>query len=161
MVPTTASRTPLRARPIRASSRPNKPTWSGGRSRRVVSFRGRVDAFWEAYEQWADTHLTVSQPAPRRLRKGAPDESPRRNRPGDRNPFRPAGTGGRGLGSRGDGGAATGSAPGRASAGTTAERRHFRSCRVGIALLLRRTGPVSPPPREETWESVLGPMRLR
>ena len=36
-----------------------------------------------------------------------------------------------------------------ARAGTTAECRHQRSCRPGVALLLRRIGPVSWPSRED------------
>ena len=45
--------------------------------------------------------------------------------------------------------AAAGSAASRASVGTTAECRHFRSCGAGTALLLRRPGPVSRPSRED------------
>ena len=61
---------------------------------------------------------------PRRmLKKGAPREPPKRNRPGNRNALRPTSRPRTGFRSPGDGGAAAGFTAGRASTGTTAERR--------------------------------------
>ena len=153
-VHTTASRMLWRARPIRAFSLRNRPNWPVGRSMLVASFV----AVWMHYGRHANSGLTtnwrMSQPPPERLKKGAPNEPPGRNRPGDRSLLRWSGDRGSGFRSRGNGGAATGSAASRASAGTTAERRHVRSCRTGTGLLLWSTGPVSGPTREDILKRV-------
>ena len=72
----------------------------------------------------------------RRPKKGAPRGSPKRNRPGDRSPLRFPRSCRSGFRSRGDGGAAPGSAVGRARPGTTAERRQVRSRRTRNCLAL-------------------------
>ena len=145
MVLTTASPTPWEARRARASSRRNRPSLSGSRSTPAVSFA----AMWMCCGRHARNGPTVgwqSPQAPREsLKKGARNESPKRNRPGDRNPLRLSSRCRSGFRSAGDSSAAAGSAAGRASAGTTAQRRYHRLCGVGTALRLRRTGTVSWP----------------
>ena len=54
-------------------------------------FRGRVDALWEACEQWADSQLADVSVSSGEAKKGAPSESPERHRPGNRNPLRASG----------------------------------------------------------------------
>jgi hypothetical protein len=146
---TTASRMPWEARRARASLRWSRPTLSSIRSMPAVSFA----AMWMRCGRRARNGPTInwqSPRAPRRsLKKGAPNEPPKRNRPGNQNAFRPSGRRRSGFGSAGDSSTTAGSATGRAGAGTTAERRHHRSCWSGTALLVRRAGPVSWPPRED------------
>ena len=99
------------------------------------------------------------QPPRRRLKKGAPNEPPGRNPPGNRNARRPSCRPGSRFRSCGDGGAAAGVATGRARTGTTAECRHQRSCGLGSALLLRSTGPISWPSPKDVRKR-LGPLHL-
>ena len=145
----TASRTPWEARRARASLLRNRPSLSGTRSMPAVSFA----AMWMRCGRHARNGPTIGWQRHRALRgslkKGAPNEPPKRNRPGNRNPLRSPGRCRSGFRSSGNSSAAAGSATGRACAGTTAERRHHRSCGVGTALLLRRAGSVSRPSRED------------
>jgi hypothetical protein len=149
MVLTTASRTRWEARRDRASSPRNRPSLSGSRSMPAVSFA----AMWMRCGKHARNGPTIAwqrHRVPRgSLKKGAPNEPPKRNRPGNRNPLRLPGRCRSGFRSSGDSSAAAGSATGRASPGTTAERRHHRSCGVGTTVLLRRAGKVSWPSRED------------
>ncbi len=112
-------------------------------------FRGHVDALWEACEQWADSQLADVPASSGEAKKGGPSGSPSRNRQGNRNSLRFWRGWRSGFRSRGDGGAATGSAAGRARTRATTERRYFRSCWPGTALLLRSASTVSRPSRED------------
>jgi hypothetical protein len=48
-------------------------------------FRGRVDAFWEACEQWADTQLEQASPSSEEVKKNSKrisnSKSPRKSKP--------------------------------------------------------------------------------
>lgn len=148
-VPITASRMPSEARRAPASSPTKRPTWFGNRSTPAVSFA----AGWMHCGTHAKLGPTASwqiwQPPRRMLKKGAPSEPPKRNRPGSRNALRTTSHPGPGFRSTGNGGAAAGFTAGRTSTGTTAERRYHGSCRARTALLLRRRGPVSWPSRQD------------
>lgn len=140
---------PSEARRAPVSSLPNRPTWSGSRSILAGSFA----AGWMHCGTHAKRGPTVNwkiwQPPQRMLKKGAPSGPPKRNRPGNRNALRPTSRPRAGFRSSGDGGAAAGFTAGRASTGTTTERRYDGSCRARTALLLRRRGPVSWPSRQD------------
>ncbi len=149
MVLTTASRMPSEARLGHVSSLPMRPIWSGNKSILAASFVG----MWTRCGRHANNGQTVnwrmSRPPPERLKKEGPSGSPSRNRRGNRNSLRFWRGWRSGFRSRGDGGAATGSAAGRARTRATTERRYFRSCRPGTALLLRSASTVSRPSRED------------
>jgi len=130
-VPTSVSPIAYEAKRAQATSPWNRLIWCGGRSKPDISFA----VVWMHCGRHARNGPTVnwrmSQPLPERLKKGAPDKSPGRNRQRNRYFLRLSGDCRSGLRSRGDGGAATSSATGRARTGATPERRHFRSCRTG------------------------------
>lgn len=146
---TTASRTPWRGRHARAFSPPNKRISPGSRLMPAVNFAPRSTTTGKHVKNGPTVNWRIGQPPRRRLKKGAPSEPPRRNRPGNRNALRPSSRPRSGFRSPGDRGAAAGSAAGRARTGTTAECRHQRSCWPGAALLLRWIGPVSWPSRQD------------
>ena len=106
-VPTSASRRLCKAKPVRAFSPPNRPLWSASRSKRAVNFA----AVWRWCGRPANNGRTVnwrmSRPPPERLKKGASNGPPGRNRPGDRSPLRSSGGRGFGFRSRGNGAAPT------------------------------------------------------
>ena len=53
-------------------------------------FRTQVDDYWEACEEWADMNWWIGQLPQRRLKKGAPNEPPKRDCPGNRIAHRPS-----------------------------------------------------------------------
>ena len=86
-------------------------------------FRGRVDSFWEACEQWADTQLaevsTFSEEDKKNSQKTSNPKSPRKS-----NPLRPPGRCRFGFRSSRDCSATASIATGRTRLGATAERRY-------------------------------------
>jgi len=89
-VPTTASRMLLEARPAPASSLPNRPIWSASRSLPAVSFAAGWTLCGRHAKHGPMANWKVWPLPPRRLRKGAPSEPPKRNHSGNRSALRPA-----------------------------------------------------------------------
>src|SRR5215471_9338171 len=85
-------------------------------------FRERVEAYWDACEQWADEQLEADSTSDQEAKKRAPNGPPPRGRPGNRNPLRSPVDRRLGSRSRGDGGAAPSFAAGSARPGATAQR---------------------------------------
>ena len=88
-VPTTASRMLLEARPAPASSLPNRPIWSASRSLPAVSFAAGWTLCGRHAKHGPMANWKVWPLPPRRLRKGAPSEPPKRNHSGNRSALRP------------------------------------------------------------------------
>src|SRR6516164_9603118 len=137
------------ARRILGISLPNRRLWSGGRSNRDGNFENASKPIGRPVSDGPMNNSTLRRP-----KKGALHGPGKRDLPGNRNALRSSGGGGTGFRGPGDGGATPSFATRRPCSGTTAERRHQRSCRAATALFLRRPGRLSWPPQQELLKRV-------